>query len=362
MTNVNFEGVGKRYGERAVIEGFDLEVRAYELMVLVGPSGCGKSTLLRMVAGLEELSAGVIRIAGRVVNGLPPRERDLAMVFQSYALYPHLTVRQNLAFGLEMRRVPKPERERLVGEAAQVLELTELLDRRPRQLSGGQRQRVALGRALVRKPAVFLFDEPLSNLDAKLRLQTRGEIGRLQRDLGTTTLYVTHDQVEAMTLGHRIAVLDGGRLQQCGPLSILYARPANRFVAGFLGSPPMNFFPARVESATRLAGPGFRFALPEPKALSGRLREGEQVVVGIRPEHLHPAGGEDDAGPVSVRGEVELVEPLGAEAVVHLKVGELRVATRLAGPSLPRVGERLALAADAEALHLFDPVSGRRCE
>ena len=353
MASVTFEGIGKRYGDRPVIEGFDLEVRAGELMVLLGPSGCGKSTLLRMVAGLETPSAGVIRIGDRVVNDLPPRDRDVSMVFQSYALYPHMTVRENLAFGLEMRRVARADRDRLVNEAAQVLGLGDLLERTPRQLSGGQRQRVAVGRAIVRKPAVFLFDEPLSNLDAKLRLQTRSEIGRLQRELGTTTIYVTHDQVEAMTLGHRIALLDAGRLQQCGPPLELYERPANRFVAGFLGSPAMNFFPAVAGADGALVGPGYRFVLSAAARASSRVEPGAAVTVGIRPEHL--ARVHDPAAPAAgfVEGEVDLVEPLGSTVVVYLRVGDLRVATLAGGAGPPAVGERLRLVPEPEKLHLF---------
>jgi multiple sugar transport system ATP-binding protein len=264
-----------------------------------------------------------------------------------------MTVRENLAFGLEMRRVARADRDRLVNEAAQVLGLADLLERTPRQLSGGQRQRVAVGRAIVRKPAVFLFDEPLSNLDAKLRLQTRSEIGRLQRELGTTTIYVTHDQVEAMTLGHRIALLDAGRLQQCGPPLELYERPANRFVAGFLGSPAMNFFPAVAGADGALVGPGYRFVLPAAARASTRVEPGAAVTVGIRPEHLARARDPAAPGAAFVEGEVDLVEPLGSTVVVYLRVGDLRVATLAAGAGLPAVGERLRLVPAPEKLHLF---------
>jgi len=358
MADVRFEGISKRYGDKPVIEGFDLEVRAHELLVLLGPSGCGKSTLLRMVAGLETPTSGTIRIAGRVVNDLPPRDRDVAMVFQNYALYPHMTVRENLGFGLAMRKVPRTDREKAVTDAARILGLEDLLDRTPRQLSGGQRQRVAVGRAIVRKPSVFLFDEPLSNLDARLRLQTRGEIGRLQRELGTTTIYVTHDQVEAMTLGHRIALLDAGRLQQLGAPLELYDRPANRFVAGFIGSPAMNFFPALVRANGVLAGDGFRFVPAGDLALSQPLAEGERVTVGVRPEQLRLSAERADARSTEVSGEVELVEPLGGEAVVYLRVGGLRVAMRTPGSGRPAIGDRLTLTADPRSLHLFDEAEG----
>jgi multiple sugar transport system ATP-binding protein len=359
MAEVTFEHVAKRYGDQTVIEDFALHVHAHELMVLLGPSGCGKSTLLRIVAGLEAPSAGRVRIGDRDVTALPPRDRDVAMVFQSYALYPHMTVRQNLGFGLEMRGVPRGDRDRLVAEAADALGLADLLDRTPRQLSGGQRQRVAVGRAIVRKPAVFLFDEPLSNLDARLRVQTRGEIARLQRDLATTTIYVTHDQVEAMTLGHRIAVLEAGRLQQCGPPLELYERPANRFVAGFIGSPAMNFLTGLVEGGA-VVGPGFR--LPMPPA--GRPTPppppaaGDRATIGVRPEHLHLAGPAGAGAAGEAQGEVELVEPLGAETIVYVRVGDVRVAARAAAGPQPSPGTVVALRADPQRVHLFDAVSG----
>src|SRR6476659_8851779 len=249
MAEVTLKGIKKAYGPVTVIPHFDLEIKDHEFMVLVGPSGCGKSTALRMIAGLEEITGGTIEIGGRVVNDVPPKDRDIAMVFQSYALYPHMTVRENMEFGLKIRKTPREEMNRRVNEAAQILGIMEFLDRKPKQLSGGQRQRVALGRAIVRKPAVFLFDEPLSNLDAKLRGQMRGEIKKLQSRLKTTTVYVTHDQVEAMTMGTRIAVMKDGRIQQIGEPLEIYDRPANLFVAGFVGTPPMNFLPARVGGA-----------------------------------------------------------------------------------------------------------------
>jgi multiple sugar transport system ATP-binding protein len=263
MAEVTLKGVRKSYGPVTVIEHLDLDIHDQELMVLVGPSGCGKSTALRMIAGLEEISGGTISIGGRVVNDVPPKDRDIAMVFQSYALYPHMTVRENLEFGLKIRKTARAEKDRLVREAADVLGLAEYLDRKPKQLSGGQRQRVAVGRAIVRKPAVFLFDEPLSNLDAKLRVQMRAEISKLQKTLKTTTVYVTHDQIEAMTMGSRIAILRGGKLQQVGTPLEVYERPANLFVAGFIGTPPMNFLAATLaDGGATVAASGFRLPVP----------------------------------------------------------------------------------------------------
>src|SRR5205814_8370934 len=279
MADVTFTSVAKRYGDVSVIEQLNLHIRDHELMVLVGPSGCGKSTALRMIAGLEDVSAGTISIGGRVVNDLAPKDRDIAMVFQSYALYPHMSVRENLEFGLRMRKVPAPERAKRVASAAEILGMSHLLERRPKDLSGGQRQRIAVGRAIVRKPAVFLFDEPLSNLDAKLRVQMRAEITRLQQTLGTTSVYVTHDQVEAMTMGHRITVLREGKIQQIGTPGEVYEHPANVFVAQFIGTPPMNLLHATVNGAT-LQGDGIALPLRLP------LAEGRRVIAGIRPEHL----------------------------------------------------------------------------
>jgi multiple sugar transport system ATP-binding protein len=356
VARVALTGVSKRFGDRAVVERFDLEVESGELMVLLGPSGCGKSTLLRMIAGLERPDAGTIRIGDRVVNDLPPRDRDIAMVFQNYALYPHMTVAENLAFGLEMRRVSRAERDRAVGDTAARLGLEGVLDRTPRQLSGGQQQRVALGRALVRNPAVFLFDEPLSNLDAALRLQTRAEIARLQRELGATTIYVTHDQVEAMTLGQRIAVVEGGVLRQCGAPQELYDRPANRFVGAFLGSPPMNLLTGEVDAFEGLAGNGWSVGFA---ALEGaRPAPGATVTAGIRPEHLTLVPSHDGAA-VAITAEVDVVEPLGAEAIVHVTCGRQRLACRVPPVGLPRAGDRVHLAGDLRHVHLFDD-GGRR--
>ncbi|HET8727654.1 MAG TPA: sn-glycerol-3-phosphate ABC transporter ATP-binding protein UgpC, partial [Alphaproteobacteria bacterium] len=320
--SVVLKQVVKRYGNLQVIHGVDLEIGANELMVFVGPSGCGKSTLLRMIAGLEEISGGEIAIGGRIVNRLPPRHRDIAMVFQDYALYPHLSVYENMAFGLKMRRARDDEIRRRVAEAAAILQIEHLLERKPRELSGGQRQRVAMGRAIVRDPVAFLFDEPLSNLDAKLRTEMRTEIKKLHEKLGTTIIYVTHDQVEAMTLADRIVVLKDGRVEQVGTPDEIYNRPANRFVAGFTGSPPMNFVPCRIEpkgdgldivfgEAGRLAVPAERRALCE--GLSGR-----ELLFGIRPEHLSAANGHAPAAVLDL--PVQVVEPLGSDTLAFLEL------------------------------------------
>ena len=281
MATVTFDNVNKVYGDFHAVKDLNLEIGDGEFMVLVGPSGCGKTTSLRMIAGLEEISSGTLRIGDRVVNDVAPKDRDIAMVFQSYALYPHMSVRDNLAFGLKLRKVPKPEIERRVNEAAETIQLQKLLERKPKELSGGQRQRVALGRAIVREPAVFLMDEPLSNLDAKLRVQTRAEIARLHQRLKTTVVYVTHDQVEAMTMGSRIAVMSEGLLMQVGTPQQLYDHPANRFVAGFIGSPAMNFVDVEVTDG-RLKGPG-DWSIPVPPRAREQLSSGQRVVAGFRP-------------------------------------------------------------------------------
>jgi multiple sugar transport system ATP-binding protein len=355
MAGVTLKDVAKRYGEVSVIEGLDLDIHDRELMVLVGPSGCGKSTALRMIAGLEDVSRGSISIGERAVDTLAPKERDVAMVFQSYALYPHMTVRENMEFGLRIRKTPREEMDLLVSEAADILDIAHLLDRKPRQLSGGQRQRVALGRAIVRKPAVFLFDEPLSNLDAKLRVQMRAEIKKLQQRLQVTSVYVTHDQTEAMTMGHRIAVMKGGRLQQVGTPLEVYERPANVFVAQFIGTPPMNFFPATLEDGgTRLAAPGFSLAVSQALQPVTAGRGGRRVVVGVRPDHLSPAGAPVRGPTASVEVGVELVEPLGNEVIVHARLAELPLVLRLPPVAPPEVGSRLQLQVELDALHLFD--------
>jgi multiple sugar transport system ATP-binding protein len=360
MAGVVFDRVSKRFGETLVLDQLDLEVRDRELMVLVGPSGCGKSTALRLIAGLEEATAGSIRIGERAVDDLPPKDRDIAMVFQSYALYPHMTVRENLEFGLRMRNVPRAEIDRLVAEAAEVLGLAALLARRPKELSGGQRQRVAVGRAIVRQPAVFLFDEPLSNLDAKLRVQTRAEIAQLQARLRTTTVYVTHDQVEAMTMGHRIAILHGGRLQQVGPPLEVYERPSNLFVAQFIGALPMNLLPGVVGEDGEFVAGDLRLPLPPPlRAAAGGT--GRRVTVGIRPEAIQQASlaaGGGATARIAVR--VELAEPLGHEVVVHGRHGEHTLVATLGPHQRPALGERLELALALDRLHLFDSTTEQR--
>jgi multiple sugar transport system ATP-binding protein len=362
MAEIVLEGVTKRFGDLAEVEDVDLVVADRELLVLVGPSGCGKSTVLRLIAGLESVSAGSISIGDRVVDQLPPKERDIAMVFQSYALYPHMTVRQNLEYGLRMRKVPEPQRRELVAEAAEILGLTELLARRPKELSGGQRQRVAVGRAIVRKPAVFLFDEPLSNLDAKFRMQMRAEIVKLQKRLATTTVYVTHDQVEAMTMGSRIAVMNHGRLQQVGSPLEVYRRPANLFVAGFVGSPPMNFLEVTVSGGgAALAAGDFELPVPEPlrPALAGD--GGRRLVAGIRPESVAEAGAGFLHGS-RLAAEVELSEPLGPEVVVHARRGAQRLIAKMGPRTVPQPGSPIELELDLDALHLFDAATQARLD
>jgi multiple sugar transport system ATP-binding protein len=360
MAAVTLRRVSKRFGDVAVLERIDLDVADREFMVLVGPSGCGKSTALRLIAGLEDATDGEIAIGGRSVEGVPPRERDVAMVFQSYALYPHMTVRENLEFGLRMRKTSRSEMDRLVAEAGEILGLAPFFDRLPKHLSGGQRQRVALGRAIVRKPAVFLFDEPLSNLDARLRVQMRAEIKTIQQRLATTTVYVTHDQVEAMTMGTRIAVMREGRIQQVGAPLDVYDRPANVFVAGFLGTPPMNLFRARVAAsgvALEAGGNGAALSIPLPASRAGAAHPGLEVIAGVRPEHLREESG---AGSASVESTVEFVEQLGDEGIVHARTGNTPLLGKLDAHSTPRAGERITLRFDPARLHLFDAETEKR--
>ena len=367
MASITFADVSKRYGTVDVIAGLRLEIRDREFMVLVGPSGCGKSTALRMIAGLEELTRGELLIGDRVVNAVPPKDRDVAMVFQSYALYPHMSVYENLAFGLRIRRIAQQEVQQRVLEAASILGLTQLLDRKPKALSGGQRQRVALGRAIVRKPSVFLFDEPLSNLDAELRVQMRAELARLQHRLATTTVYVTHDQVEAMTLGHRIAVLapagSEGRpnLQQVGTPLEIYDRPQNAFVARFIGSPSMNLLTVGVsDDGNEIVGPGFRATAPRQFAPAVRAYAGREVLLGVRPENVHDAADSTFKNAVPLRGSVEIAETIGSEVIVHTRVGEERVVARLNARRVLRFGEIVELAMDFDAAHFFDKRSEQR--
>ena len=359
MATVTLRNLQKSYGKVPVIGSLDLEIADREFMVLVGPSGCGKSTALRVIAGLEEISGGEILIDGAVVNHKAPKDRDIAMVFQSYALYPHMTVRENLEFGLKIRKTPQDEIDKRVGEAAEILGITPLLHRKPREMSGGQRQRVAVGRAIVRKPRVFLFDEPLSNLDAKLRVQMRAEISKLQRRLETTTVYVTHDQVEAMTMGHRIAILKDGDLQQVGTPLEVYEKPRNLFVATFIGTPPMNFLRARLSAGGDTAEAG-ELKLPLRQELRSSARGGLEVLVGIRPENLvekgRPARGETALLPV----EVEIVEPLGHEVLVHGRHGEGLLVAKVDPHHAPKVGDKLELQVELNAMHLFDAKTEQR--
>src|SRR5262245_39197532 len=356
MAQVLMKDLNKKYDEVHAVKDVNLHIRDKEFVVLVGPSGCGKSTTLRMVAGLEEITAGEISIGERVVNDLPPKDRDIAMVFQNYALYPHMTVYDNMAFGLKMRKFPKAEIEKRVKEAADILGIQELLKRKPRQLSGGQRQRVAVGRAIVRHPQVFLFDEPLSNLDAKLRVQMRVELKKLHDRLETTAIYVTHDQVEAMTLGDRVVVMKDGWIQQVGEPLELYSTPANKFVAGFIGSPAMNFVDVTInEVAGNLVaeGKGLRLAVPPSKAAALKAYKGQPVTLGVRPEDVHMATGADPAH-YTFEAVVEVVEPLGSEILLDLRVSGSTVVARVEPTVRVKVHETIKLAVNAERLRFFD--------
>ena len=358
MATVTFEDVSKRYGDVVAVDDLNLDIRDAEFMVLVGPSGCGKTTSLRMVAGLEEISSGTLKIGDRVINDVPPKDRDIAMVFQSYALYPHMSIRDNLAFGLKLRKVPRVQIDARVKEAAAILDLTRYLDRKPRELSGGQRQRVALGRAIVREPAVFLMDEPLSNLDAKLRVETRANILRLHQRLNTTFVYVTHDQIEAMTMGTRIAVMNEGRLQQVGSPQELYDRPINRFVAGFIGSPAMNFATVEVTAGegdkVNLVGSNVTVPLP-PQFRESVGATGRQLTVGFRPEHLV-------LGPVSgatatVNARAEVVEYLGNQELIHASGAGRDIVAIVDSSFRVRPGDMLELRIPLDRIQLFDPDS-----
>jgi multiple sugar transport system ATP-binding protein len=361
MADIRFQNVAKRFGEVSVVEGLNLEIADQEFIVLVGPSGCGKSTILRMIAGLETLSGGDLYIGGRRVNDMPPKDRDVAMVFQSYALYPHMTVRDNISFGLRIRKMPPADIDAAVKEAAVILGLEALLARKPKELSGGQRQRVALGRAIVRKPSVFLFDEPLSNLDAELRVQMRAELSKLQSHLKTTTVYVTHDQVEAMTLGDRIAVLKAGKLMQVGRPLALYDTPQNMFVARFIGSPPMNMLKATASGDGRTLRHA-AFSAPVPERLRAAVAPygGKAVALGIRSEHIGAAGTPHAGSAVEFDGTIEIFEPLGHEIILHVRSGEERILARLEATALPQIGQPIRLALDADKMHLFDPQTEQR--
>jgi multiple sugar transport system ATP-binding protein len=363
MATLTISGLHKRFGTVQVLKGIDLEARTGEFMALVGPSGCGKSTLLAMIAGLESVSEGEIRIDGTLVNSVAPKDRDIAMVFQSYALYPTMTARQNMTFGMESRGVPKVEQDAAIKRVASLLQIEPLLNRKPGQLSGGQRQRVAMGRALVRDPKLFLFDEPLSNLDAKLRVDMRTEIKKLHQRVGKTTIYVTHDQIEAMTLASRIAVMHQGSIQQFDEPQAVYDRPANMFVAGFMGSPSMNFIPGELmkhdgRPAVVIAlGQGETAMLPLAQTLSQWPANGK-VVLGVRPEHLFRYNANLKAqktGLAMVTAPVEVVEPTGAETHAVLKLGEQEIVGRFDPDGAPRLGEVMALGIDMGHACLFDP-------
>jgi multiple sugar transport system ATP-binding protein len=362
MAKVRFEDVTKRFGDTVAVNNLNLEILDKEFLVLVGPSGCGKSTALRLLSGLEELTEGSIYIGEQLVNNVPPKDRNVAMVFQSYALYPHMTVYNNMAFGLSLRKVPKAEIDRLVKQAAHILNIEDLLKRRPRQLSGGQRQRVALGRAIVREPAAFLLDEPLSNLDAKLRVQMRAELNKLHQRLGTTFVYVTHDQIEAMTMASRIAVLDKGVLQQVGTPAELYDTPANVFVAGFIGSPAMNFFEVRVVGdGDKLCLDSDSFHLPVPASKSAMLNpyQAKEITLGIRPEDIHdkeyvPAGID---GSAVLRAKVDVIEMMGNELFIYLVNGKRQFLARVDPRAKARPGQDMELVFDLDNLHAFDTKS-----
>ena len=358
MASVTFQNVHKKFGDLTIIKNLNIEVQDKEFLVLVGPSGCGKTTALRLLAGLEEITGGEIKIADRVVNDVAPKDRDIAMVFQSYALYPHLSVYDNMAFGLKLRKTPKEDIKRRVGVAADILGIQDLLQRKPRQLSGGQRQRVAVGRAIVREPKVFLFDEPLSNLDAKLRVQMRSEISKLHQRLQTTFIYVTHDQTEAMTMASRIAVINKGDLQQLDTPQNLYDYPNNLFVAGFIGSPAMNFFPAKiVKEGDKFFVDTEDFKVQIPDALTGPYKgmDGKKVVFGIRPENIH----DPEFSPSNIHGEkvsskVDVTELMGNETLLYLVSGKNTYVGRVDPRSQLRVGNQAQFIFDMDKFHIFD--------
>jgi multiple sugar transport system ATP-binding protein len=361
MSRVALEGVTKRFGDFVAVDNLTLEIQDQEFLVLLGPSGCGKSTALRMIAGLDEPSEGTIQIGFRTVNGVEPKDRDIAMVFQSYALYPHMTVARNIEFPLKSRKVPPGERAAAVKDAAEMLGLEDLLERKPAELSGGQRQRVALARAVVRRPEAFLMDEPLSNLDAKLRVQTRAELIELQRRLNATVIYVTHDQVEAMTMGHRIAILDRGVLQQCAAPADVYDKPANLFVARFIGNPPMNTVEGELvatDGGAELRVGALTIGLPAALASAATRAGGTRVVLGVRPEHLRMGA----AG--LIPATVSVVESLGHERhiICRLDDGQIIIVRQASVETAPREGESLHLSADQHELHLFDVETGRRID
>jgi multiple sugar transport system ATP-binding protein len=359
MAEVTYEHVTKRFGEVVAVNDLDIQIADKEFLVLLGPSGCGKSTALRLLAGLEEITQGNIYIGGQLVNDVPPKDRDIAMVFQSYALYPHMSVYDNMAFGLKLRKTPKNEIDRRVKEAARILRIEELLDRKPKQLSGGQRQRVAVGRAIVREPKVFLMDEPLSNLDAKLRVAARSEISKLHHRLETTFIYVTHDQVEAMTMGSRVVVLKDGILQQADTPHNLYAYPANIFVAGFIGSPAMNFFDATLvpeDGDLYVNGGTFRVKVPQGKTQALLPHKGKKIIFGIRPDDLHdPEYTPPNITPGKIKAQVDVTELMGNEVYVHMLTGEKSFTGRFDPRTSVRIGDALDVVVNMDNMHAFDP-------
>ena len=361
MARVTLKNVTKKFKEVVAVDNISIDIEDKEFAVLVGPSGCGKSTTLRAIAGLEEVTSGEIYIGERLVNDIPPKDRDIAMVFQNYALYPHMDVYNNMAFGLKLRKLPKEEIDQRVKEAAEILGIEKLLKRRPKELSGGQRQRVAVGRAIVRKPKVFLFDEPLSNLDAKLRVAMRAEISKLHDRLQATIIYVTHDQIEAMTMASRIFILNEGRLQQAGPPLKVYQAPANLFVAGFIGSPAMNFIPSRLlkkDSSYFIDAESFWVKLPSDIYPSISSYEGKKVIFGVRPEDFHdkqfyPEGTADN----TIKAKIEVIEPLGDEVIFYLLCGEHSLIVKLDSRTNKKVGEEIEVVLELPKTHLFDPDS-----
>ncbi len=362
MAEVRLENVSKTYGDVVAVRDFNLEIDHNEFVVLVGPSGCGKSTILRMIAGLEEITQGTIGIGGRVVNNEPPRKRKVAMVFQNYALYPHMSVRNNLAFGLTLAKVPKKEIDLKVTEAADILGLDSLLDRQPGQLSGGERQRVAMGRAIVRHPDVFLFDEPLSNLDAQLRTQMRTEIKRLHRKVETTVVYVTHDQVEAMTLADRVVIMRSGKVEQTGTPEEIFHNPANTFVARFIGSPPMNMFDAVIveDRQGKVLQVDEEWRLPVPRRLTDRVETGREVVIGLRADDIAPQGhGIPPAERSTFESTINIVEPLGSETLLFVNFGPNETIAKMVRPRAVREGEKLSFDVNLEELKLFDRTTGK---
>jgi len=359
MAQLSLKNLVKSYETYKAVRGIDLEIKDHEFVVLVGPSGCGKSTTLRMIAGLEDVTGGEIRIGDRLINNVEPGQRDIAMVFQNYALYPHMTVYDNIAFGLRQRHMPKVEVASRVAEAARILEIEALLKRKPRMLSGGQRQRVAMGRAIVRNPQVFLFDEPLSNLDAKLRVQMRTEIKRLHQQIPTTTVYVTHDQIEAMTMADRVVVMNNGVIEQAGPPQELYNSPRSKFVAGFIGSPAMNFLPAKLvgdaEGLSVLLETGDRLPVPKSRLAGYAPYRDKAVTLGLRPEafgNLH-----DKPNIADLTARVDLIEPLGAETLVYLSVGSVSACARVPPAGQHAPGQTMTLGVDMDQMHLIDPTT-----